>query len=472
MTEPQTKSFSLDTRSRLTAVFGRREQTDRHRYVNHIGMHASDIAGGWAIARHGEESAYRGIRHGLQIHLVKDRGLCLVEKRGSVNDRDFREKGMTVSGILGVECDEHGKKGPDGKRALDCEFTLIGKKLGLLREVPEASTSERGEYGFTIRDKTDQQRAKHFVVADHRLRDLFLFIANDDLNGSLPMNLAKIVKASYRLLPTQKPTIQWMFYFLDAVSATEPIPKEDRGNAYQSACSYLLTTLNALLKEKEFHSQAIAYIKSWIGKGEKNPRLSDEHIYDLADATALMLKAVSVGAITEEGAEKWAYWGLRIMLEAQHHFHAISPGEAGKAGVEKVSLRYRFGTSNYTELRSVVFIQSDDPFIFSYLRLEKLGYDPALIIKQGSSGDIQIHPGMFPALSSLPPGDEKKEYYRESLRDITRDIVVALRQEECRVRKIDMPSRDVLEQDEWDGDGSVWFRHGTAGWVMSKSLSG
>lgn len=457
--------FRLTTTERLEKIFGEPDADGYHVFVCHTRMQVSDLMTAWLVLNK-TEGLFPGISRGIKIVLVSDRGNSLLRKVGSVSDDDFEKRGMTVSGILGGKFDEHEKKASDGKRLLHCECTLLGEELGLLREVGNEDIQPK--HVFVIEDKGCPERRARFYVEDARLRNAFAFFANDDLNGSLPMNLAKMVKAGYSVFHNQKKTVLWLHRFLDVVSVMEPMTKQEWRHAYEDACAYLLAMLDEILEDGEFHPQGVSYIRSWIEKGMENPRFGEESIYDLADATAVMLRGVSMNTLSEKEARLWIYWGFRVLLEGQHQIFTTSAEEAKKAVIEKVRFTYEYKGKKIEEDRNIVFIESDDEFVLTYLRLEDVGLDPAFIVKFGSSGAFQVFPGTFPTIDAVPGDNPKKKYYRESLSYISKTLVSALRREECRARGIQIQPTDILTEPIFTGDGGIYYYHGKeTGWIFA-----
>ena len=150
---------------------------EKHMIVTHKRPQASDLLYIYLVKNFATEATHYGVSNGVEV-LFLDSDKDLKDEQGQslvplIESMDESE--VSFCGRGGGMYDEHDKD------ILDCEATLVGKKLGLLWEVQPGEKVWPNQ-SFEISDRNGT-RKKKFVVKDPKLRDLFAVVARDDIGG-------------------------------------------------------------------------------------------------------------------------------------------------------------------------------------------------------------------------------------------------------------------------------------------------
>ena len=432
--------------------------SEKHLIVTHKRPQASDLLYIYLVKHFATEATHRGISNGIEVSFL-DNDKDLKDEKGQslvpfIEAMDEAE--VSFCGRGGGMYDEHGKD------ILDCEATLLGKKLGLLWEVKPGEKVWPNQ-SFEISDRNGT-RKKKFAVRDPKLRDLFAVVARDDTSGSPPYSLGNMIDLMhYRYPDDPEKVMKWTFRLFDAVCKYGPIPKEERKERCQDNIRALLGALDDVGKypdaSREFHPNARERLREWLNK-----RLDNDfwQPLDLIDASAQVLPG------GWQDPFDWPYEVVAAEVERQHHFHTVSAEEAKKAELIDVQILIKDGESERTSNRKIAVVESDDLDVHKYLSAVDLGYYAICVIKKNSRGQVQIFPGNF--------SKEVRRGGRVKVQQLSYNfpmgfVAAALRVQECGVRGLPVPSWPELVSDRGPASEQTWFYYSRTGWLMNGSLT-
>ena len=442
--------------------------SEKHMIVTHKRPQASDLLYIYLVENFATEATHHGVSNGVEV--------LFIESDKDLKDKDgnslvpfietMDESEVSFCGRGGGMYDEH------GKNILDCEATLLGKKLGLLWEVSprlrDASARQADEkvwpnQSFEISDRNGT-RKKKFAVRDPKMRDLFAVVARDDIGGSQPYSLGNMIDLMhYRYPDDPEKIMRWAFSLFRAICAYGPFPKEERKEQCRITVNCLLYALDCVGRfegvEKEYHKNAREHLREWLTK-----RADGEYWQplDLIDISALMLN--------RWGSDLYD-WPLEVVtaeVERQHEFHIVSAEEAKNADLIDVQILVKEGGSERIESRKIAVINSDDLDVHKYLSAADLGYYAICVIKQNSRGQVQIFPGNF--AKEVKRGD-KVRINQLSYNFPMQYVAAAVREAECKARGIRVPSWLELVSDRGPISEQTWFYYSRTGWLMNGSLT-
>ena len=434
--------------------------SEKHLIVTHRRPQVSDLLYIYLVKNFATEETHRGVSNGVEVEFIENDNVLkdengkslvpLIESMDEAADISFCGRG-------GGMYDEHGKD------ILDCEATLVGKSIGLLRELGPNERAESLGHLFEIND--GKGRKKRFAVRDPKMRDLFAVVARDDIRGSQPYSLGNMIDLMHWQYPDDpEKVMRWAFRLFGYIRANGPFSKEDRERGfYRGAAKILLYALDCVGKfsgmEKEYHSKAKRNLGEWLNKRRENPQWQ---ALDMIDASAIMLN---------QPGEDLFDWPLDVIIaevERQHHFHTITAEEAKKAELIDVKILIKDGTSERVEDRKIAMVASDDLDVHKYLSAVDLGYYAVCVIKQNSRGQVQIFPGNF---SKEVRRGEKIKIQQLSYSFPMPYVAAAVREAEYKAKNKPVPSWYELISDRGAADEKTWFYYSGAGWLMNGSLT-
>lgn len=425
----------------------------KHIVVTHYRPQVSDLGLIWLLKKFGCAEDYAHIEDGLRIRYVRDGGRGLYD--GNDPSRLRENARITYSGVGRGEYDEHGKD------ILECEVSLRGRDLGLIRDWHAEdnlfSREEQRRHAFSVPDK--KGGSKTFFVEDANLRDIFAAVVRDDINGSPPFSFGNLVDSVYGCYPQgMQRAMNFAHNLMEASYAYGAIPRDERETAHREAIDLLLGTVRRMERLNRFHPYAFLRVRGWLGK-----RLSaiDFEPLNLIDAVAVLKRA---------GAHyrRWMVTAVRSELTEQHQFHTTTAAEAAKARLRPVVLRITDGGREYLERRMVAVVETDDPQAHKYLFSAEFGCDAALVIRKNSRGQVQIYPGGY---RKEVMRKKQKSFARVSLNFLMPAVSVLIRVTECRNRRVFVPAWDELVSDHGPQQESTWFFYSKPGWLLNGSLT-
>lgn len=431
---------------------------EKHLVVTHKRPQVSDLLYIYQVKKFATEATHRGVSNGVEVlFLESDKDLKdkdgnslvpFIESMGEEADSSFCGRG-------GGMYDEH------GKNILDCEATLLGKKLGLLWEV-RPGEKVTADQSFVI--SGGRGRTKKFEVKDPKMRDLFAVVARDDIQGSQPYSLGNMVDLMHWRYPDDpEKVMRWMFRLFDAVRVCGPFLKEERAVQIQSTVKALLFALDCVGKFQEphiqYHPQAKERLREWLTK-----RSDGEYWQplDLVDASALMLNQC--------GSDLYD-WPLEVItaeVERQHQFHTVSSEEAKKAELIDVQILIKDGASEQIANRKIAVIESDDLDVHKYLSAANLGYYAICVVKKNSRGQVQVFPGNF---SKEVRRGEKTKTQQVPYTFPMQCVTAVIRAIECEVKGFSVPPWRELVSDRGPASDQTWYYYSSTGWLMNGSLT-
>lgn len=430
---------------------------EKHLLVTHKRPQVSDLLYIYQVKKFATEATHHGVSNGVEVLFIdndkdlKDEdGNSLVPFIESMGEAD-----ISFCGRGGGMYDEH------GKNILDCEATLLGKKLGLIWE---AKYGEKvpADQSFVVSD--GRGRTKKFAVKHPEMRDLFAVVLRDDTQGSQPYSLGNTVDLmNWRYPNDPEYVMRWASRLFDAVCAYGPFLKEERKTQCQPTVKALLYALDCVGKfqepHTEYHPQARERLREWLAK-----RADGEYWQplDLIDASALMMnKAYS-------DIYDWPLDVITAEVERQHEFHSVSAEEARQAELVDVKILIKDGAEERVKDRKIAMVASDDLDIHKYLMAADLDYYAVCVIKVNSKNQVQIFPGNFDR--EVRRGENIK-IQQIPYNFPMRYIAAAMREAECKTRKIPVPSWPELVSDQGPKNERTWFFYSSTGWLMNGSLT-
>lgn len=421
----------------------------RHLVVTHFRPQVSDLFAIWLIQKYGSHEQFANIEDGLHMRYIRDGGRSLRDEQGEFRARD--ETKTTYSGVGGGKYDEHGKK------IIECEASLVGRDLGLLRDLKEEDKDlpreEFKKHTFKVRDG---DRFKFFFVEEENLKDFFAAVVRDDITGSPLFSFGNLTDTLFHLYPTgMRRVTHWSRALMEAASGHGAIPRDEREILHRKTASIILATIKKLEEHKPYHENASKQLRGWLVNESFIHRVEP---LNLVDAVAVMKRA---GA----NWRKWMLIALRAELTIQHRFHTETAAEAKKAKIVPVTLRVPKGLSDdRLEERRIAFVETDDPLVQKYLFSREFGYNAAIVIKKNSKGQVQIFPG-----SHVYVMGEKSVY--QSLSFLMPVVAAFVRSRELMGKKLLIPSWNELTSDHGPKSDFTWFFYSKPGWLMNGSLT-
>ena len=426
-----------------------------HVLFTHRRSQASDLLHAYLVLKYATEETHPGISKGLRIEpLTKDS--CLRDTSGrlvvSAIESSGKKNRFSFCGRGGGMYDEH------GKNILDCEATLVGKKLGLLWE-PEPDEKVSEVQSFILRSR-DGRRKKKFAVADPKMRDLFAVVARDDTGGSPPYSLGNLIDLMHWRYPDDQEKVTcWAFRLFDAIRENGPLPKEERKTIYRDTVEALIAMLNreGRYSSHNYHPQACEKLRMWLAKRIDNQQWE---ALDVIDASAIVFR--------DSGSYDWTYEALIAEFERQHHFHTVTAEEAKKARMIDVRILVKDGADERLEDRKIAVVESDDLDVHKYLSAADLGYYAICVIKKNSRGQVQIFPGNF--TKKFKRGDKVKAQ-QVPYNFPMPYVAAAIRERELELRGLSILSWFELISDHGPVSDRTWFFYSSIGWLMNGSLT-
>lgn len=419
----------------------------KHEFTTHWRPQVSDLATMWMVKNFGDSEEFARLEEGIGLRYLRDGGRSLRDKEGEFKPQT--NAGKTFSGVGGGEFDEHGKK------IAECEASLMGRKLGLVRDLKEEdrvlSRPEFKRHVFHVQD--EEGKRKYFFVEDEKLRDLFTAIVRDDIQGSPVFSLGNMVDTMYRLHPNgMRKVMNWTFALFDAASKIGPIPREEREAAHEEVACLIREMLAAIEKRGWYPEIASKRLREWL----------DKRYYALGEPLNLV---DSVAILQRAGADykEWLKTALHAELSEQRHFHTVTAEEAKKARLENATIRFPNGS---IEKRVIAVIETDDVLIHRYLVSKTHGCDAAFIIRKRTNGQVQIWPGSYQ--KKVADGAREK---RESLSFLMPTVAAFVRAGELRKKGSPIPPWDELVSDHGPKSDHSWFFYSKPGWLMNGSLT-
>lgn len=354
-----------------------------HVVVTHARPQVSDLLYLFLLQNYGTEQIAPGISQGLQFAFTCDGGKALRDQAGNyVVDRleAMGNQNMSFCGVGRGKHDEHGKD------IIDCEATLLGVDLGLLREAAgDDDPRPSNPLSFTIRTR-DGKRQKTFIVSDPNMRDLFKAVAEDDIKGSPPYSLGNLITVLYNSGHEVSEAIDFAFCAFRAAIAEGPFSKVVRRKAHTGAIALIRDVLSGM--KSEYVPRAFWQVERFLGKHSgENPQFEP---LNLIDSTALIMRAAG-----EEAARAWVLGMMRSELNEQHHFHTVTAEAATAAERRPVRIRIHDGRNERLEDRVIAIAKTNDHLVHKYLMAKDLGINAIAVIQQNERGQVQIFPGMY-----------------------------------------------------------------------------
>jgi len=422
--------------------------TTKHVASTHHRPQISDLFALRQIEWSGEEETHAGITRGLRVEYQRDGGRGLRDETGEFQDTTDAKR--SYYGIGGGRYDEHGKD------IIDCEATLVGKDLGLLRDVRPGeffSVAERREHVFCI---TAHGSTKEFYVFDPKLRDLFQAVARDDICGSPPFSLGNLTTTMYTVDSNSAQQVRnWANLVLDAIRFAGPVPEAERETAHRATAAKIRNLVTHLTHNKAYHSLASTRVAQWLEKRMEAEALHFEPC-NLIDCVTIL----------ERSGTDWRRWArpaLLAELHNQHLFHTATACEAKKARLHVVDIRRP--DNGETERRYIAVVQADDERVKDRLFSAEYGCNAAAVVQKNSKGQVQIFPGGYRIAK------ENGRFARFSFgKDFMPFIAAAIRAEECRAHRDSVPRWHVLTSHHGPRD-LTWFYHRETGWFMNGALT-
>lgn len=418
----------------------------KHIAVTHWSPQVSDLLSLWLLENYATDDTHSHIRKGVRTRLIRDGGRSLRDIHGIFSAENSAR--ITHIGVGGGAFDEHGKNIPE------CEASLIGRDLGFITDVHlrGLSPEERKRHTFSVRRNG---RTKTFFVTQPELRDIFAACVKDDMQGSPPFSLGNLVTSLYGVMPrSQRRVRNWTFGLFHAASSVGYIPREKQETAHREAAERLLEMLEAMQARSRYDPLAGRRLRVWL---EKRIDGAPAETLDLVDCVAVMRHA-------HANERAWMRVAIRAELAEQHHFHTITPAAAGRARIRWVTIRIRERDGERLEQRRIAAVRSDDPYVHRYLCAEGLGYHAAAVIRQNSSGQIQIIPGGF---RKAGDGDKSVMYGRKSFGFLMKFVAALIRAEECRKKRVSVPAWDELITEHGPREELRWFLYAKTGWLLN-----
>lgn len=430
-----------------------------HSKITHEGAQVSDLLNCYLTATRGTEETNPGISQGFRVGYLRDGGVSLRDKRGNFVVPVIELKKDLRTSFCGVG---RGRDDEHGKDIIDCEATLYGARLGLIREATDGdSWSNDDPTRFTIRMK-DGKREKTFIVSDPKLRDLFKAVATDDIKGSPSYSLGNIISTLYMRGRDPDDVMNFAFLAFIAGEAAGPIPKSDRTVAHAGAVALIRSVLDEAKESKLYVPEAFGRIERFLAKN------SGEHPHfdplNLIDSVALM-----IGRTWSKETEAWAWIAVKADLEEQNHFHTMTRQEVRKAELRPVKIRIRDGAAERVEDRVIAVIRTDDPLAHKYLMGKNLGYNAAAVVQQNSKGQVQIFPGSYEWTEQR--GRNKSRKVQAPLKFHMGYLTVVVRDLERRAKNMTPALWSDLITDDGPKDETSWFYYSRTGWLMNSSLT-
>lgn len=423
--------------------------TNKHVVVTHFRPQVSDLFLLWQLKHFGDPEVYANIEEGIGLRYLRDGGRILRDKEGEF--RPQTNSGKTYSGVGGGKYDEH------GKRILECEASLVGRDLGLLRDIKEEdrslSRAQLKRHTFRVRDG-ENENWKYFFVEDEKLRDLFAATVRDDISGSPIFSLGNLVDTLYRLYPTgMRKIMNWTFVLFNAASCIGHIPREEREAAHKEAARLIRDLLEVFEKRGWYPAVASRRLRGWLDKRYYAARVEPLNVVD------------SVAVMKRAGADyhEWLKTALHAELSEQRQFHTVTAEEAKKAKTQEVLIRLPDGS---VEKRFVAVVESDDSLIHKLLVSKTYGCDAAIVVRKKTNGQVQIWPGSY---QKKMADDERG--MRVSLSFLMPTIAAFIRAGELRKKGLQVPPWDELVSDHGPKNDFTWFFYSKPGWIMNGSLT-
>lgn len=421
----------------------------RHLAVTHYRPQVSDLFALWLIQKYGKSEKFANIEGGLCTRYLRDGGRSLRDEQGEFRARDDTK--ATYSGVGGGKYDEHGKK------ITECEASLVGRDLGLLRdprkEDKDLPREEIKKRTFKVRDGDG---FKIFFVEDEKLRDLFAAVVRDDITGSPLFSFGNLTDTMFHLYPTgMRRVTNWAHALLEAASACGAVPREEREITQRKISGVILASLKRLEERGSYHVDASRQLRGWL---EKEAFIHRVEPLNIVDATAVMQRA---GA----NWRKWMLIALRAELTTQHRFHTETAAEAKKARIVPVTICVPEGRDiERLEERQIAFVETDDSLVQTRLFSREFGYNAAMVVKKNSKGQVQIFPGNY-----LQNMGEKSVH--QSLSCLMPAVAAFVRSRELMKKKLPIPSWNELISDHGPKSDFTWFFYSKPGWLMNGSLT-
>lgn len=422
----------------------------KHVVITHHKPQVSDLLLQWLLNKERPEE-HTGIEQGLSVRYLRDGGRSLRDEEGQF--LVVEDPRTTYSGVGGGEYDEH------GKHILECEASLIGRDLGLVRDVREEDKrlpqEEVRRHTFRVGTR---ENPKTFFVEDENLRDVFATAIRDDIQGSPPFSLGNMITTMYGIYPEgMRRVANFAFRVFDAAYKNGPIRRTERAAAHKEMANIIFTTLARIEERKRYHELAGNRIRQWL---QKRRVVEDFEPLHLVDVVTVLKRA---GA----NYRRWMLVFLHAELAEQHHFFTVTAEEAKKARLRNVILRISEGSRESFQNRVIAIAETGDPYVHKYLFSAELGCDAVVVIKKNSRGQVQIFPGGY----RIPVQRSKTGYARLSLGSMMEPVAVFIRQLERKKQKLPPASWEELISDHGPKDDLSWFYYSKTGWLMNGSLT-